>query len=39
MALETAEMQNAPGEDQVSYISILQLRVQQITNFHLLEKN
>ena len=39
MALEIAEMQNAPGEDQVSYISILQLWGQQITNSHLMEKN
>ena len=39
MALEIAEMQNVPGEDQVFHISILQLRGQQITNSHLLEKN
>ena len=39
MALEIAEMQNAPGKDQMSYVLILQLLVQQIRNSHLLEKN
>ena len=39
MALEIAEMQNALGEDQMSYVLILQLLVQQIRNSHLLEKN
>ena len=39
IALEIAEMQNTPGEHQMSYILILQLRVQQTTNSHLLEKN
>ena len=39
MALEIVEMQNAPGEDQMSYVLILQLLVQQIRNSHLLEKN
>ena len=32
-------MQNTPMEDQMSYILILQLLVQQIINSHLLEKN
>ena len=39
VALEIAEMQNAPGEDQMSFILILQLLVQQIINSHLLGKN
>ena len=39
IALQIAEMQNAPGEVQMSYILILQVLVQQIINSHLLEKN
>ena len=39
IALQIAQMQNTPGEVQMSYILILQVLVQQIINSHLLEKN